>query len=547
MSDMTSPAQQNHGKTAAFLLAAFFICLLALPALADVFPRPAVPAAVAPNAQRTFLMPEEAFHVAVERTAAQTIVVRFTPADGYYLYRDRIKITTGSTNAGAQLVFPTAESKEDPSFGHVWVYHHPFEVVATWPQNVPEQLAIGYQGCAERGICYPPTTVNFQSGPAGFKPVVLGGEPLVATLHADSTNPNDFLSYLKGASTPWVLVTFFGFGLLLALTPCVFPMIPVLSSIIAGQGVSTPWRGFTLSLSYVLGMALTYALAGVLAGLSGTLLSNALQTPPVIIATASLFVLLALSMFGVYHLQLPHAWQNYFHTQAARHPGGRYMGVGLMGALSALVIGPCVAAPLAGGLLYIAETHNVALGGSALFLMAMGMGVPLLVVGTSESILLPRAGRWMVWVNRFFGVLLLAVAVWMVAPLLGAKFSSHNGPLFEPVHSVAELDQALVRASAAHQPVLLDFYADWCVSCVEMERQVFSQPEVKTTMEKALLLRADVTRNEKGDQELLARFGLFGPPGTILFDRNGHELNHQRMVGYVPAPQFLTHLQDAFQ
>ena len=188
---MTSPAQQNHGKTAAFLLAAFFICLLALPALADVFPRPAVPAAVAPNAQRTFLMPEEAFHVAVERTAAQTIVVRFTPADGYYLYRDRIKITTGSTNAGAQLVFPTAESKEDPSFGHVWVYHHPFEVVATWPQNVPEQLAIGYQGCAERGICYPPTTVNFQSGPAGFKPVVLGGEPLVATLHADSTNPND--------------------------------------------------------------------------------------------------------------------------------------------------------------------------------------------------------------------------------------------------------------------------------------------------------------------------------------------------------------------
>ena len=206
-----------------------------------------------------------------------------------------------------------------------------------------------------------------------------------------------------------------------------------------------------------------------------------------------------------------------------------------------------MAAPLAGGLLYIAETHNVALGGSALFLMAMGMGVPLLVVGTSESILLPRAGRWMVWVNRFFGVLLLAVAVWMVAPLLGAKFSSHNGPLFEPVHSVAELDQALVRASAAHQPVLLDFYADWCVSCVEMERQVFSQPEVKTTMEKALLLRADVTRNEKGDQELLARFGLFGPPGTILFDRNGHELNNQRMVGYVPAPQFLTHLQDAFQ
>lgn len=544
---MTHPNLYKNGKTAAFLLAALFMSALALPTLGDVFPRPAVPAALTSNTSRTFLMPEEAFHVAVERSAAQTVVVRFTPADGYYLYRDRIKITTGSTNTMAQLVFPTAESKEDPSFGHVWVYHHPFEVVATWPQNVPEQLTIGYQGCAERGICYPPTTVNFQSGAAGFKPVVLGGEPLATTLRADSTNPNDFLSYLKGASTPWVLITFFGFGLLLALTPCVFPMIPVLSSIIAGQGVNTPWRGFTLSLTYVLGMALTYALAGVLAGLSGTLLSNALQTPPVIIATALLFVLLALSMFGVYPLQLPHAWQNYFHTQAVRHPGGRYMGVALMGALSALVIGPCVAAPLAGGLLYIAETHNVVLGGTALFILALGMGIPLLVVGTSESILLPRAGRWMVWVNRFFGVLLLAVALWMVAPLLGAKFSSHNGPHFEAVHSVAELDQALARAATAHQPVLLDFYADWCVSCVEMERQVFTQVEVKTAMEKALLLRADVTRNEKDDQELLARFGLFGPPGTIFFDRNGHELNNQRMVGYVPAPQFLTHLQDAFQ
>jgi thiol:disulfide interchange protein DsbD len=565
---MTTPILQNYSKTVALLLTALVLtAAAALPARGDGFPRPAVPAVLTPNAPRTFLMPEEAFHVAVERTAAQTTVVRFTPAEGYYLYRDRIKITAspaspvGPTNstgsaaatapsaeasAVAQLVFPAAESKEDPSFGRVWVYHHPFEVVATWPQNVPEQLAITYQGCADHGICYPPTTLNFKSGAAGFKPVTPNGDSLTSTLSADSTNPDEFLSFLKGAGTPWVLATFFGFGLLLALTPCVFPMIPVLSSIIAGQGTITAWRGFTLSFTYVLGMALTYALAGVLAGLSGTLLSNALQTPPVLIATALLFVLLALSMFDVYHLQFPHAWQNYFHGLATRHPGGRHVGVALMGALSALVIGPCVAAPLAGGLLYIAQTHDVVLGGSALFVLALGMGMPLLVVGTSESVLLPRAGRWMVWVKRFFGLLLLAVALWMVWPLLGVKFSS-NGPHFEPVHSVAELDQALVRATAAHQPVLLDFYADWCVSCVEMERQVFTQPEVKTTMEKALLLRADVTRNEQGDKELLARFGLFGPPGTIFFDRNGHELNNARMVGYVPAPQFLIHLQEAFQ
>ncbi|NDU92760.1 MAG: protein-disulfide reductase DsbD [Ferrovum sp.] len=527
--------------------------LVALPSSATEglsFNKPALPAAlVSSNAPKTFLMPEEAFKVSVSTATAQSLVIQFTPAPGYYLYRDRIKVLGSSETPLGQLAFPQAESKQDPSFGHVWVYHQPFAVDVSLPAAPPRKLAITYQGCAEQGICYPPTTQHFvlASATGSYQPATGSSTPLDSAPDINSANPNEFLSFLKGAKPLLVLASFFGFGLLLSMTPCVFPMIPILSGIIAGQGSSiTKSRAFGLSLTYVLGMSLTYALAGILAGLSGTLLSNALQTPPVQIGTAILFVILALSMFDVYQLQLPPILQNGLNTLSSRLPGGRYLGVGLMGILSALVMGPCVAAPLAGGLLYIAQTHNVALGGAALFILALGMGVPLLVIGTSAGALLPRAGRWMVWVKRFFGVLLLGVAFWMVMPLLGSRLGT-NGPHFDRVASTTALDQALAKAVTDGRPVLLDFYADWCVSCVEMEKKVFPTPAVKATLEKGILLRADVTQNTAEDQALLARFGLFGPPGTIFFGSDGQEISDGRLVGYVPAQQFLDHLNKVFR
>ncbi len=514
------------------------------------FNKPAWPAALAsPNAPKSFLKPEEAFKVSVIAGATQDASIQFTPAPGYYLYRDRIKIIGSHDVPMNHVDFPQAESKQDRTFGRVWVYHHPFAVDFTLPADRPRELAITYQGCADQGICYPPTTQNFilASDTGLYRPTFVGNDLPVNAPSADSANPNEFLSFLKDARPLLVLASFFGFGLLLAMTPCLLPMIPILSGIIAGQGNHiTKSRAFGLSLTYVLGMALTYALVGVIAGLSGTLLSNALQTPPVQIGTALLFVVLALSMFDVYQLQLPPSLQNRLYTLSGRLPGGKYLGVGLMGILSALVMGPCVAAPLAGGLLFIAQTHNVVLGGAALFILALGMGMPLLVIGTSAGALLPRAGHWMVWVKRFFGLLLLGVALWMVTPLLGSRINA-NGPHFERIASITELDQALSKAAVAGQPVMLDFYADWCVSCVEMEKNVFPVPAVKSMLEKGTLLRADVTQNTREDRALLTRFGLFGPPGTIFFGRDGQEISEGRLVGYVPPQQFLDHLNAVFR
>jgi thiol:disulfide interchange protein DsbD len=515
--------------------------------------RPSLPSSLASasSAPRTFLMPEEAFKVSIVPVDLHTLNVNFSPAPGYYLYRDRIKVSAGPAGGPLPVVFPKAERKEDPSFGTMWVYHEPFTVTVTLPDQRPQQLAISWQGCAEHGICYPPTTQDFslKAGPGLFQPVSpdsAEGAATAVSLRTDSANPNDFLAFLKGANPLWVLASFFGFGLLLALTPCVLPMIPILSGIIAGENRITKKRAFTLSLTYVLGMAATYAFAGILAGLTGTLLSNALQKPPVLIGTATLFVLLSLSMFDVYQLQMPATLQGSLNTLSARLPGGRYLGVGLMGVLSALVVGPCVAAPLAGGLLYIAQTRDVTLGGSALFTMALGMGVPLLVIGTSAGALLPKAGPWTVWVKRFFGILLVGVAIWIVTPLLPSR-SIGDGPRFQSVHSVAELDQALRSAALEHRPVMLDFYADWCVSCVEMEKKVFPEQSVRTELEKGLLLRADVTGNSADDQALLSRFGLFGPPGTIFFGRDGQELDRARLAGFVPVSRFLETAQAAFR
>lgn len=550
------PMQQSSQFLRIVLLAGFFSLISGLspasraeglPIAGTAHPLPAS-ITTADNAPKTFLMPEEAFGIQVAAQDAGHLIIRFTPAPGYYLYRDRIHVQADGKPAA--LHFPQAESKQDPSFGQVWIYHHPFDAVADVANASPAKVSVNYQGCAEHGICYPPTTRDFeQKGPQGGYQVTALNDPLSPPPpDAHSSNPEDYLNYLRDAKPSWVMLSFYGFGLLLALTPCVFPMIPILSGIIAGEGTRlTRTRGFILSLTYVLGMAVTYTAAGVLAGLSGTLLSNTLQTPPVQTVTALLFVLLALSMFDVYQLQVPVGLQTHLNTLSGRLPGGKYLGVGLMGALSALVVGPCVAAPLAGGLLYIAQTRNVLLGGGALFFMALGMGSPLLIIGTSAGALLPKAGKWMNWIKRFFGVALLGVALWMVLPLLpGIRSSSASLP-FETVSSMAQLDQDLDQAARNHQPVLLDFYADWCVSCVEIDHSLLPDPSVRQALQGVRLLRADVTHNTADDQALLARFGLFGPPGMVFFKPSGEEQSDQRLVGYISPVDFVRHLHQAFE
>ncbi len=590
--------------------------------------------------EEAFLPVEQAFKVSVKAQDANTLVAEFKPAEGYYLYRDKtgLNIAPGSGVSISKLSLPRGEKKSDPNFGETEVFHRPFQATASLARTGSGKQSIAvdvkFQGCSEKGLCYPPTTqrvhlVLAQSDTAGSATTAT---PAVTTASSTPTTapnssavaPPDALdettqvAQLFRESSFWgVVASFFGFGLLLALTPCIFPMIPILSGIIVGQGEQlTKGKAVTLTVIYILGMAITYAIAGVAAGLSGALLSSALQNAWVLGVFAAIFVALALSMFGFYELQLPSALQSKLTQASNRQRGGTAGGVFIMGVLSALIVGPCVAAPLAGALVYIGQSKDVVLGGSALFVMALGMGAPLLIVGLSAGALLPKAGAWMQTVKNFFGVLLLAVAIWLVSPVIpaivhmllwagllivcavylhaidplpahssgfrklwkgvgviallvgvallvgalsggrdplqplsglrtagGAPQISH-GAGFERVRSVAELDQRVAAANG--RPLMLDFYADWCVSCKEMERFTFNDPAVAQTLKQFVLLQADVTMNSPDDSALLKRFGLFGPPGIIYFDRNGHELG-QRIVGYQPPEKFLTALKRVIQ
>jgi thiol:disulfide interchange protein DsbD len=335
----------------------------------------------------------------------------------------------------------------------------------------------------------------------------------------------------------------------------VLPMVPILSSIIVGQREQVSrGRGLALAFSYSQGMALVYTALGVAAGLMGQGLAAYLQHPWVVLGFAVMMILLALSMFGLYELQLPSSVQSWLGEGSSKLPGGKFVSVFGMGLVSALVVSPCVSAPLAGALLYISQTRDVWLGGSALYAMAWGMSMPLLLVGVSAGSLLPRTGPWMTGVKTLFGVLMLGMAVWVARPawpylqsLAGVQqVSSHQSALpFERVRSSTELDAALRRAAQAGQPVMLDFYADWCTSCLEMEHTTFRDPAVQQALQGALLLQADVTVNNADDRALLARFKLFGPPGIIFFDAQGRELPEARLVGFQKSADFLASIQRA--
>ncbi|MGB7816080.1 MAG: protein-disulfide reductase DsbD [Methylotenera sp.] len=503
-----------------------------------------------------FLSPDVAFQLNLNAINAQNITANFKIAPGYYLYKNRIKFSElvdipvkNSLGRGVTSVnLPTGDIKDDPNFGKQEVYHHDFTAnLDITKTSTPIVIKAVYQGCSEKGLCYAPQTKIISINLPILNTDL--GAGINAASEASSNDDKTTLA-LKSGSLWLVIAGFFAAGLLLSFTPCVLPMIPILSSIIVGsqsrQKHPSKLHAFGLSVAYVLGMALSYTLAGVAAGLSGNLLSQSLQNPWVLGATALLFVVLAFSMFGFYELKLPTFFEHKILNLSNKLKGGKFFGVFVMGVLSALIVSPCVAAPLAGALIYIGQSHNVLLGGVGLFALAIGMGVPLLLIGASAGSLLPKAGSWMTIVRNFFGVLMLAMAayiVWPVLPnnitqpvntLLGFSNAQQHLP-FSRVKSVADLDAAI--QSAKGKIVMLDFYADWCTSCKEMEKYTFSDDKVKTALKDTVLLQADVTENNDNDQALLKRFHLFGPPGIIFFDKAGNEITTQ-VIGYKSADEF---------
>lgn len=565
------------------------------------------------------LDPEKAFEFSARAAGPDAIEVRYVIAKGYYLYRDKLRFALEPATLGngdAQL--PAAQVHKDEFFGETKVYRD--VVTITLPIRRDAQparvvLTATSQGCADIGVCYVPIEQK-----AELQLVAATSAGTVRRDSASSAAPaqgeDALIADLFHGETWLLILSFFGFGLLLSFTPCVLPMVPILSGIIIGQGQKmTRGHGLLLSGAYVLGMAITYTLAGVAAGLSGALLSAALQNPWVLGTFAAVFVALAMSMFGFYELQLPTSLQSRLAGASGRLHGGHYAGVFVMGALSALIVGPCVAAPLAGALLYISQSGSAVLGGAALFAMALGMGVPLLVVGASAGALLPKTGPWMETVKRFFGVMLLAVAIYLVSPVLpvtaqmlawaalltftgiylraidplppaagsfarlskgvgmialvagiafvvGALSGSRDvlqplsglrstaaaapggpGVAFQRVANLTELDAAI--ATAGGKIVMLDFYADWCVSCKEMERYTFTDPAVQTRLAGMLKVQADVTANTAEHKELLKRFRLFGPPGIVFFDSAGREIQGLRVIGFQPAGKFAAVLDQA--
>ncbi|MEA3411230.1 MAG: protein-disulfide reductase DsbD [Pseudomonadota bacterium] len=596
-----------------------------------------------------FLPPDEAFRFSATAEEGNRVVARWEIAEGYYLYRDKFRFAAAPTDAvslGSPAI-PNGEIMHDEFFGDVEILTG--DVVVGIPYTPTSGKADGfeleaeYQGCAKDGICYPPisrvATLTPTSGAmapaAGAATAAKAGPGASAkapvspsTTAVGGAAPETFQSEqdriagtLMSGGTWLTVLTFFGFGLLLTFTPCVFPMIPILSGIIIGQGTEiTTRKAFLLSLVYVLAMAVTYTVAGVLVGLSGENVQAWFQNPWVLSIFAGIFVLLSLSMFGFYELQMPNSVQSRLTSLSNSQQSGTLVGVAIMGFLSALIVGPCVTAPLIGALIYIADTGDAVMGGMALFALSMGMGAPLLVIGTSAGKLLPKAGPWMDTTKAVFGVLLLGVAIWLLErflptqiimllsaallivsaiymgaletvregasgwhrlwkgvglvlliygatlmvgavsggnsllqPLRGVMMASGPAGIatasheleFERIKTVQDLEGVLTRAEGEGKTVMLDFYADWCISCKEMEAFTFSDTAVQSALSDTILVQADVTANNDEDKALLKHFGLFGPPAILFFGLDGAEVRRYRVVGFMSADNFATHVADA--
>lgn len=608
----------------AFLTLLALLMLVALPVGArsddSLFPQtpPTADSSPAATPSEDFLPPGVAFRVSGSSEGNQ---LRFQWAiePGYYLYKHRFSVTPidPRVSLGEPAFSRAPEPKDDPEFGQVEVFHD--DITVTVPVlGTPDGFAevrVQYQGCAEKGLCYLPQshTEMFEVTAASASPVTSGPSLVPTPANAiqrqvsagDTETASGIEALLASSSLTKIMLIFFGLGIALSLTPCVLPMVPILTSLIVGQGQKvTARRGFLLSSTYVAGMAITYTLAGVAAGASGAKIQFWLQDPAVLISTALIFFLLSLSMFGFYELQLPGFIRHRLHIAQHKQSGGGFVGVALMGALSALVVSPCISAPLMGALLYIGKTGDAALGGFALFSMALGMGAPLIALGTTEANMLPKAGAWMENVKGMFGVVLLGVGLWITQHLLpegmplmlwgalamlGAMYLGVNDPhthakskffkgvglgaaalgaglilsgtlvmsgirtaalagtqaealYFVSATTEADLDLALADARDNQMPVMVDVWADWCVACKEMERHVLSRPDVNLALNGYQLIKLDLTDSPDGER-LLERFHLQGPPAYLFFDAKGGELKAFHLAGSLSAERFLQHLQ----
>ena len=568
-------------------------------------------------AQSDFLPPEQAFPLSAEAGDAHNLSLIWSLPPGYYLYREKFRFhseTPGITLGEA--IIPPGAAKEDEFFGAIHTLHGLVEVTIPInnPTSAPQiKLNVSSQGCADAGLCYPPIQKVLEID-LPIAPTIFNQSTIIPTPPQKIISEQERLEkIIAGGNLPLLMTVFFGIGLLLAFTPCVFPMIPILSGIIVGHGANlTTRKAFLLSLVYVLAMALTYAGAGIIAGRFGANLQVTFQNPWVISGFSGIFILLALSMFGLYELQIPSAWQTRLSELSNRQVGGTWLGVAVMGILSALIVGPCVAPPLAAALLFIGQTGDALLGGLALFALALGMGAPLIIIGTTAGRFLPRAGNWMNAVKAIFGVGLLGVAILLLerivpptltmifwsalliisAVFLGAVratrpedngwtrlaqglgliiliygtliligvaaggndslrplrgiFSSapHTATLqFRRIKTVADLDREINLAQG--RTVMLDFYADWCVSCKEMERDTFSEPAVISVLANVIKLQADVTANDVYDQELIyGRFGIPGPPAILFFGTDGNERIEYRIIGAINTADFIAHVRN---
>jgi thiol:disulfide interchange protein DsbD len=563
--------------------------------------------------QAKFLNPDQAFQASATAAGPDRVRLDWQIADGYYLYRSRMKVRSASAVQLGALALPEGKRQTDEYFGAQEIYEH--AVNATVPVARPGgaaalniAVAVTYQGCAHAGLCYPPITKTLAvtlppAGAGGGGTVAAAPDAAAASPGSSFISEQDRLAALiRAGNLLLVLGTFFGLGLLLAFTPCVLPMVPILSGIIAGHGANvTTTRAFMLSLTYVLGMACTYTAAGVAVAAAGSHVQALFQQTWIIVLFAGLFVVLALSMMGLFTIQMPAAIQTRLSAASNRQTAGSFGGVAVMGALSALIVTTCVAPPLVATLAVIGQSGNMARGAAALFAMSLGMGAPLLVVGASAGKLLPKAGPWMDTIKQLFGVMMLGVAAWMLTrvtpsgatlmlwavpagvaawllwrgargirhlPILvraaavlagayalllvaGAGLGSTDplAPIpalsaqqqelrFQTIKSSTDLDRAVAQAHADGHAVMLDFYADWCVSCKEMEKYTFTDPAVQATLRNVVLLRANVTANDTDDQALLKRFGIYGPPTIAFYGVDGRERTPYRVVGFMKAPDF---------
>jgi thiol:disulfide interchange protein DsbD len=603
--------------------------------LADVFNQPIVGLEQDPvnqdQVQRTAgspaLKPDEAFVYEAIGYSPGTILVRLTAQPGYYLYRDKLAFRVGGDKGFEvrEVDLPKGTIKDDPEFGPVEVYYGQIEVPVHVDRPAGDETSLSleadYQGCRDGDICYPPqsTVVDLlmpasdvaikTDSPANAVPKAVAKAP------AGPASEQDMLANMLLNNPAGALFAFFIAGILLAFTPCVFPMVPILSGIIAGQGDRmTTSRAFWLSLVYVLAMAVTYTVAGVLAGLFGQNLQALFQNPWILGFFIAIFIALALSMFGFFELQLPASMQTRLTETSNQQKGGSLTGVAVMGFLSALIVGPCVAPPLAAALIVIGASGSAFLGGAALFALSMGMGLPLILFGVSAGKLVPKAGPWMDAIKAVFGIGLLALAVWMlerivqgpvilllwgmlaiasgvylgaleripegasgwrslwkslglvllilgVMEIIGAAAGADDWmkPLknvrsagqvstlehvkFERIKSLDDLKVSVAKANQSGKHAMLDFYADWCVECVRMERNTFGEPEIQALFERIQPIQADVTPNDETDQTLMSRYGVIGPPAILFFDGQGNELPAFRLVGYSGPDEFAEHLE----